>query len=222
MYKAVFIDYTGTIMQEESEYAVLIARTLVENSTINSMKEAFVIWWSLIKKYEKSCYGMEYLTEDEIVELILRILKDDYSLCCNEKVIVDVVHKFWSKSPMFDDVRDFFDSCPLPIYIITNNGSEYVSQFLEDNHLKYSEIICADMVRAYKPHREIYEKALALSGCNADEVLHVGDSIESDVRGALAAGIPVCLLDRKNKIQLEGNENYILCHSLVEVGELIK
>ena len=48
------------------------------------------------------------------------------------------------------------------------------------------------MVRACKPHRELFDKALEVSGCNADEVLHIGDSYGSDVLGARAAGDTAC------------------------------
>ena len=57
-------------------------------------------------------------------------------------------------------------------------------------------IICADMVRAYKPRREIFDKALEVSGCRAEKVLHIGDSYSSDVQGAAAAGIRPVLIQR--------------------------
>ena len=47
-----------------------------------------------------------------------------------------------------------------------------------------------------KPARAIFDAALARAGCPADAALHVGDSVEYDVHGALAAGIRPLLLDR--------------------------
>lgn len=52
------------------------------------------------------------------------------------------------------------------------------------------------MARAYKPHRELFEKALAVSGYPAGQAVHIGDSLTSDVAGARAAGIAPVLLDR--------------------------
>ena len=65
-------------------------------------------------------------------------------------------------------------------------------------------IICADMVRAYKPHKEIFEKALEISQNKAEDVIHIGDSYSSDVQGALAAGIKPILLQRKNAVEYAG------------------
>jgi putative hydrolase of the HAD superfamily len=48
-----------------------------------------------------------------------------------------------------------------------------------------------------KPAREIFDAALALAGSPARGTLHVGDSVEHDVRGALAAGIRPVLLRRE-------------------------
>jgi putative hydrolase of the HAD superfamily len=49
---------------------------------------------------------------------------------------------------------------------------------------------------ALKPDPAIFEAALALAGCSADEAVHVGDTREEDVEGAEAAGIRPLLLDR--------------------------
>jgi len=50
---------------------------------------------------------------------------------------------------------------------------------------------------ALKPDPAIFEAALTLAGCSADEAVHVGDTREEDVEGAEAAGIRALLLDRE-------------------------
>jgi putative hydrolase of the HAD superfamily len=49
---------------------------------------------------------------------------------------------------------------------------------------------------ARKPDPAIFERALELAGCAADEALHVGDTADEDVAGARAAGIRSLLIDR--------------------------
>jgi putative hydrolase of the HAD superfamily len=52
--------------------------------------------------------------------------------------------------------------------------------------------------RASKPDRAIFERALALAGDPPrDAVVHVGDSVEHDVAGALAAGLRPVLIARE-------------------------
>jgi putative hydrolase of the HAD superfamily len=50
-----------------------------------------------------------------------------------------------------------------------------------------------------KPHREIFEKALARMGTNAAETAFVGDSWSDDVLGALQAGLAPVYLQRANE-----------------------
>lgn len=49
-----------------------------------------------------------------------------------------------------------------------------------------------------KPAREIFTAALTLAGCAPGSAVHVGDSLDQDIRGARAAGIPAVLLRRDN------------------------
>jgi putative hydrolase of the HAD superfamily len=47
-----------------------------------------------------------------------------------------------------------------------------------------------------KPDPAIFNAALEIAGCGADEALHVGDTVAEDVAGAGAAGIRALHLDR--------------------------
>lgn len=72
-------------------------------------------------------------------------------------------------------------------------------------------VVTSASAGAAKPDPAIFEAALSELGCEASEVLHVGDSPE-DVTGARAAGIEVLLLDRS------GNGDI---RSLVEIIEYL-
>ena len=57
-------------------------------------------------------------------------------------------------------------------------------------------VLASAVVGAAKPARAIFEAGLAAAGVSASQALHVGDTVEDDVRGALAAGIAVALIRR--------------------------
>jgi len=57
-------------------------------------------------------------------------------------------------------------------------------------------IVTSAEVGSRKPAPAIFERALALVGARADEVIHVGDSLDEDVAGARAAGIDPVLVRR--------------------------
>jgi putative hydrolase of the HAD superfamily len=57
-------------------------------------------------------------------------------------------------------------------------------------------VVTSAAVGAAKPARAIFAHALALAGVAAADAVHVGDSLEEDVRGAAACGIRAVLLRR--------------------------
>jgi putative hydrolase of the HAD superfamily len=57
-------------------------------------------------------------------------------------------------------------------------------------------VVTSAAVGARKPDPRMFEAALEVAGCAADEALHVGDTPTEDVEGAKAAGIRALLIDR--------------------------
>lgn len=167
---------------------------------------------------EEQSFGDTFLTEDEIVDHLLGKFEEEAGLVDDLSELHRLFQRFWMYAPIFEDVKEFFEKCPLPIYVITNNGVCYVQECLKHNGLKAAGIVSGDLVRAYKPHKELFEYALRVCGCDAEEVIHIGDSIASDVKGALTAGITPILIDRN------GTGGYTECrvvNKLTEVLELL-
>jgi putative hydrolase of the HAD superfamily len=66
-----------------------------------------------------------------------------------------------------------------------------------------------------KPSPLIFERALALAEARAEDAVHVGDSLEEDVRGARNAGIKPVLLRRNGS---PGPEDVVTISSLAELA----
>ncbi len=81
---------------------------------------------------------------------------------------------------------------------IVSNWSEKLPELCDG--LGISErvgfIVSSASMRAEKPDRAIFERALFRAGVPAEEAVHVGDHPERDVRGALEAGMRAVLLHR--------------------------
>lgn len=203
MTKAVFLDYTGTITQENCKAVQEVVVRIIKNSVLKTPQEALSYWWSHLRQMEEASYMDAYKTEDEIVDILLKQCENEIKLKDNLDELHKLFQDFWTYSPVYPDAKEFIDNCQLPIYILTNNGVEYVQKCMKINGFKPAGIICGDMVKAYKPHKELFEKALEVSGLKASEILHIGDSMSSDVEGALAVGITPVLIDRKGKKQYD-------------------
>lgn len=76
--------------------------------------------------------------------------------------------------------------------IVITNGPEF-SQVVKVERVDMSRyvdhIIIGGQEKEEKPAVSIFEKALKLAECEPEEVLHVGDSLSSDIMGANNAGI---------------------------------
>ena len=203
MVKAVFIDYMGTTVDEHSPEMAEIVRRICKNSSLHDPKQIQRFILETRRRYEADSYLDAYLTEDEIVGRLIADMAEQIGLTEEPSVLFDLIHGHWINAPVFPDASIFFHQCPVPIYIITNNGLPYMERALARNELKAAGVVSADSVRAYKPHREIFDEALRLSGCMPDEVVHIGDSYDTDAAGARGAGIRPVLLLRGHEQQYD-------------------
>jgi putative hydrolase of the HAD superfamily len=78
--------------------------------------------------------------------------------------------------------------------------------------------VASAVAGAAKPDPVIYTRALALVDARPDASLHVGDTVEADVAGALAAGIAPVLLDRHDAA--DAPEGVPVIRSLAELPAL--
>ena len=197
MAKAVYIDYMGTTVDEHSPEMSEIVRRICKSSNLHDPRQVQRFILDNRRRYEADSYLDTYLTQDEIVDRLISDMVDQIGLTDEPSVLRKLIQGHWVNAPVFPDARIFFDRCPVPIYIITNNGLPYMEQALRHNGLKAAGVVSADTARAYKPHREIFDETLRVSGCTPGEVVHIGDSYDTDVVGARVAGIRPVLLRRR-------------------------
>lgn len=218
MIKAVFIDYTGTIITEGGEDGETFVYRVCKNSTMKDPGEFLRYWWGMIKEYESAFEGASYITEDEIVDKMLLRCVEEIHLQEDLDQLHTLCQRFWMYAPIYGDVKEFFERFPYPIYIISNNSEKYIAEAMRVNGLSPAGIVSADTVSAYKPHPAIFKKALEISGCAAEDVIHIGDSVTSDVNGAKAVGIKPILLDRESKYEAL---DVASANSLLDILEMI-
>jgi putative hydrolase of the HAD superfamily len=82
--------------------------------------------------------------------------------------------------------------------VVASNWDCSLPQVLEDAGLAglVDGVVASATVGADKPAAALFEAALSVAGCEADQAVHVGDSPANDVAGAERAGIRAVLLDR--------------------------
>lgn len=82
----------------------------------------------------------------------------------------------------------------------------------------FSPVVISELVGVAKPHAKIFEYALEQMGSpNKDQVLMVGDTLESDILGGNNFGFDTCWLNHQNKEYSKEITPTHQIHSLVEL-----
>ena len=121
---------------------------------------------------------------------------------------------------LFPDVRPALERLA-PDYrlgLLSNGNSRAAALGICD--LVSFEVFAQDHGGTEKPDPRLFDIALRKAGCEAHELLHVGDSAETDVGGALNAGATPVLLDR-NGTRLRDPSVYHI-RSLAELPSLLR
>lgn len=211
--KAVFIDHMGTIVNSHSKFAYALIKECYENSRAGNMEEMERFWFSKHEELLKIYNGNQYKEEYEIALETFELVKQEIGLQGDAAHYCGMLTQHWMYAPAFEEVDTFFTECPLPIYLVTNNDTKYIEESMHYLGLKPAGIITSQTAGCYKPQPGIFEKALEISGCAASEAIHIGDSMESDIKGAAGASIQALLLDRTGQQQ---TESVPVIHSLAE------
>lgn len=105
---------------------------------------------------------------------------------------------------------------PVPIYIVSNIDRDDVIKAIAYHGLKSAGVFTSEDARSYKPRAEIFEMALKKVNLQPDEVVHIGDSLSSDIKGASALGINTVWINRGGKVVPEG---VVAVKNLLEIFE---
>lgn len=82
--------------------------------------------------------------------------------------------------------------------------------------------VISAMFGAAKPNPEIFKEALKQAGVLAEEAVHIGDSLEDDVRGAHLAGIKSIWLDRSGRHETLAKDHQDFVTVIRNLEELIE
>ena len=121
---------------------------------------------------------------------------------------------------LFPDVRPALERLA-PDYrlgLLSNGNSRADALGIDD--LVSFEVFSQNHGGVEKPDPRLFEIALREAGCEPHELLHVGDSPESDVAGALNADVEPVLLDRDG--MREGDGATLRIRSLAELPSLLR
>ncbi len=89
------------------------------------------------------------------------------------------------------EILDYLTNKDYRLHLITNGFEKTQHSKLKYSGLDkyFTEVITSEGSNSLKPHKEIFDYALAKAKARVEESIMIGDSLEVDIQGAINAGI---------------------------------
>lgn len=199
MIKAVFIDFYGTVVHEDGEVIKQVSQEIYSTGKVTDKSEIGTYWWNEFQKAFNSAYEDSFETQRKLEYESLKKTIEYFNSTANAKELSDLMFAHWIKPPIFEESKQFFEMCPVPIYVVSNIDRDDVLKAIEYHGLKPNGIFTSEDAKSYKPRKELFQFALNNTGLSAEQVVHIGDSLSSDIKGASAVGINAIWINRSKR-----------------------
>ena len=242
-YKAVFIDWDDTI-GDFLGAAKLALQDMYEKYNLSeyfaSFEEFFLLYkphnLELWDKYGKDQVTKEYLSFDRFFFPLMhgskggerrlgdKAIRQEVAALA-EQLSEDFLNMTTARFSLLEGAEELvrYLAAKYPLTVVTNGFVEVQYEKFDKSGLRdcFAHIVLSEEVGCQKPNPRIFEEALRMNGLQAEDVVMIGDSWNSDIQGAINAGIDQIWI-RKSKDPLsEGQTATYLVQSLSEVMEIL-
>lgn len=207
MIKAVFIDFYGTVVHEDGEVIKKITQEIFNTGNVQDQSEIDSYWWKEFQTAFLSAYGDNFQTQRALEYQSLAKTKRHFSSTADAEQLSNLLFAHWVKPPIFEESKRFFETCPVPIYIVSNIDRDDILKAIDFHGLTPTGVFTSEDAKSYKPRKELFELALNSTGLYPDQVVHIGDSLSSDINGAASVGIKALWINRSARQVPEGVES---------------
>jgi HAD superfamily hydrolase (TIGR01549 family) len=197
----VFMDLYGTLTTGDRQAVESTCQEVIRETGLSlSARELSIIWGERFFHALDACSGdrFETLFEVERRTLVetLAELGSEVDPVPYARMLVD----YWRNPPLQPEAKEFLAKFRHPICVVSNADRADAEIALAMHGIKVAMLVTSEDTRSYKPDPRIFEAALERTGWRRERVIHVGDSLHSDVGGALAARIRSGWLNRSHRI----------------------
>jgi putative hydrolase of the HAD superfamily len=207
-YKDLFIDFDDTLYDTHGNAVIALSETFDYFHLDRYFEDPQVFYdayWTanidLWTQYAKGEITRDYL----IVERFRRPLSVGKGIEVTKELCLEISDKFLdfcaSKPGVIDGAHELMDYLKRKGYRMhmCSNGFHKVQYKKLDAcslHDYFNTIILSEDAGVNKPSKDYFDYALTVSGANRETTLMIGDNLQSDILGALNAGLDAMLFNR--------------------------
>lgn len=193
--KVLFFDAYGTVLEDIKHTLVEVADSIVEEYELDIPGSEFLDQWS--EKFWK-ILDKDFHTIKEANEKSLKGMFKKYKIQTDPLEFTDSLHQRWFYAEVYPEVERIMELLEdVPRCLVSNADDDFLLACLESNNLVFDEIITSEGTKSYKPAKRIFKAALKKMSCKASEAVHLGNSLERDVVGAINSGIDAIWVNRE-------------------------
>lgn len=216
--KAILLDFYGTVVYEDYSVIDSICEQIKSNSNSNpSNQEIGYYWWDCFNTMCSNSFG-EMFESQRMLELrSIEKTLGKFNANIDPVKVSQLLFDYWAKPPIFPESKEFLEKVELPVCVVSNIDRQDILQAIQHHNLDVTHIVTSEDARSYKPRSEIFRFALNKLSLTPDDVLHIGDSITSDILGAQSLGIRAVWINRHNKTRKNNILPDIECSNLCDL-----
>lgn len=197
--RAVIFDAYGTLLRNEDVRQ--IPRRIVADHALPVDAEDVLRAW--IDLYFEATQRAPFRTLREIHgEILPRVLRR-FDVDADATPYVDLFFRVTTRAELYPETLEVLNALgPVRSAVVSNADREHLASWSFTLPVEF--VLISEVVRAYKPHRLVFQRALEQLGLAPHEVLHVGDSDVDDVQGAKTAGLRAAWVNRDGRPRRPG------------------
>jgi len=197
--KGLLLDFYGTVVEDDDAIMLAIAARVAALAAKRVTPDQVLAAWT--REFEAIASGPSFLPLRECAPVSLATVMAEVGCAGDPKALCAPQFAYWRSPPLRAGTRDFLAKMRLPICIVSDVDRDDLVAAIAHNGLTgaFDAVVTSEEVGAYKPHPAMFARALDALSLDAGEVLHIGDSLNADMRGAHAAGIRTAWVNRRRR-----------------------
>lgn len=220
-YKIILFDADGTLFDFDKAETYALQNALSESSIectdeiLKTYKSINASLWALLEQGKT--------TQNEIRKDRFTMLFEHFGFNGSPDETGTAFVKYLSKGAFFlDGAVDILEYLyeKYPLYLVTNGITQVQESRYERSSLAkyFKAMFISEALGVAKPHIEYFNRVFSeLGDVNIDEVLIIGDSLSSDIKGGNNAGIDTCWYNPGGKT----NDKGVVCtYEIAHLNEL--
>ncbi len=196
--RGLLLDFYGTVVHDDDEPFAAVCSDVAAATGLRR-HEVSTAWSQEYERLADEAHGDAFRRLRDLARDSLARTLPPREHGLDLDALLDPLYAQWTAPQAYPDALELLADPPVPVCLVSDVDDDVLLAALAHLRLDVPLRVTSEQSRAYKPAAPSFEHALGLLGLGPDEVVHVGDSLTSDVAGAHSLGIRSVWVDRTGR-----------------------